>query len=402
MSLDMTSFAAALKQHYTAQAVENMVYKDNPLLALMPKYEQFGGELMKLPIKYGIPQGRSATFATAQSNKTNSQYKAFLVTRAKDYALASIDNETIEASKGNPNAFFEAATSEIDGAIESATRSLATALYRKGSGSIGQCAASVTGTSIQLKQVEDVVNFEVGMEIVFSTADGGGSVKSGSVTVTGVNRDTGVLTVDALTAIAGGSGVAANDYIFVQGDYDLKIKGLLAWLPSSAPTTGDSFFGVDRSSDATRLAGIRYDGSAQPIEEALVDAASRLAREGGKPDYCFLSYSKFADLEKALGSKVQYVDLKANAEIGFRGIVISGPRGPIKVVPDQNCPSDRAFMLTLSSWKLASLGKCPKILDSDGMKMLRETSADAVEVRVGYYAQVTCNSPGWNANVYLG
>lgn len=402
MSLDMTSFQAALKQQYTAQAVENMVYKDNPLLALMPKFEQMGGELTKVPIKYGIPQGRSATFTTAQANKTNSQYKAFLVTRAKDYSLASIDNETIEASRGNANAFFEAATSEIDGAIESATRSLATALYRKGSGSIGQCNASVSGTSLQLKNVEDVVNFEVGMELVFSTADGGGAVKSGSVTVTAVNRDSGLLTVDALTAIAGGAGVAANDYIFVQGDYDLKIKGLLAWLPSSAPTSGDSFFSVDRSSDATRLAGIRYDGSAQPIEEALIDAASRLAREGAKPDYVFMSYSKFSDLEKALGSKVQYIDLKATAEVGFRGIVISGPRGPIKVVPDQNCPSDRAFMLTLSSWKLGSIGKCPKILDMDGMKMLRESSADAVEVRVGYYAQLYCSSPGFNANIYLG
>ena len=135
MALDLTTFSSALKQHYTTDRIENMVYRDNPLFALLPKYEQFGGENLKLPIKYGIPQGRSATFSTAQSNKTNTQYKAFLLTRNKDYSLASIDNETIEASKGNSNAFIEAATSEIDGAIESATRSLATALYGTGSGS---------------------------------------------------------------------------------------------------------------------------------------------------------------------------------------------------------------------------------------------------------------------------
>ena len=87
-------------------------------------------------------------------------------------------------------------------------------------------------------------------------------------------------------------------------------------------------------------------------------------------------------------SKVQYVDLKVNAEIGFRGILMNGPRGPIKVVPDQNCPSDRAFMLQMDTWKLYSLGKAPKILDTDGMKMLREASSDSVEVRVGYYAQL--------------
>ena len=39
---------------------------------------------------------------------------------------------------------------------------------------MGQSSSSVTGTSLTLSDVEDVTNFEVGMELVFSTADGGG------------------------------------------------------------------------------------------------------------------------------------------------------------------------------------------------------------------------------------
>jgi hypothetical protein len=277
---------------------------------------------------------------------------------------------------------------------------LAIALYGTGSGTIGRVTTGSTGTSITLTNAEDVTNFEVGQELVFSTANGGGSVKTGQVSVVGVNRDTGVLTTDAQSAIDGGTGTATNDYIFNAGDYDQKVKGLRAWLPDTAPTS-TAFFGVDRTSDVTRLGGIRYDGSALPIEEALISAASRVAREGGKPDHCFMNYSKFADLEKALGSKVQYVDLKVNAEIGFRGIVINGPRGPIKVIPDQNCPSDRAFMLEMKTWKIYSLGKAPRILDADGMKMLRDNDADGVKVRVGYYAQLGCNLPGSNANIRL-
>lgn len=231
------------------------------------------------------------------------------MTRNSDYSLASISNEVLEASKGNANAFIEAATTEIDGAIHSATRSLAIAMYGTGSGSIGQANASVTGTSLQLKNADDVTNFEVGQELVFSTADGGGSVKSGSVAVTGINRDTGLLTTEAMTAIDGGTGVAANDYVFIQGDYDAKVKGLRAWLPNSAPTSSP-FFGVDRTADSTRLGGIRFDGSALPIEEALIGAASRAAREGGKPDHCFMNYSKFADLEKALGNLIKVLTFK--------------------------------------------------------------------------------------------
>ena len=398
-SLNMTSFAGALKQHYTAERIENMVYKDNPFLAMISKYEDFGGENLKLPIKYGIPQGRSATFSDAQHNKTSTQLKAFLLTRVADYSLASIQNETIEASKGNANSFMEAATVEIDGAIESATRSLAISLFGDGGGSIGQLLADpATGTTFTLKVVDDVTNFEVGMKVEFYSAATGGSVRAGGAReITAINRDTGVITVAAALDAA----LLINDFVVPEGDYDLKLKGLNAWVPSSAPGSTDSFFGVNRSIDATRLGGIRFDGSSLPLEEALIGAAARVAREGGKPDVCFINYSNFADLEKALGSKVSYVDVKASPEIGFRGILIHGPRGPIKVVPDQNCPKDVAFMLQLDVWKLYSLGKAPKILDSDGLKFLRDSAADSVEVRVGYYAQLGCRGPGYNVRIAL-
>lgn len=399
----MTSFASALKVHYTDDKVKHMVYEDNPFFALIPKMENFGGKNLPIPLVYGNPQGRSATFATAQANKIASKITDFVLTRNKDYALASIDNETMEASKGNANAFMEAATTEIDGAINQLTRSLAIALYRSGSGSIGQCNASVSSTSLQLKQPEDVTNFEVGQELKFSTADGGGSLKTGVVTITAVNRDSGLLTVDALSAIDGGTGVAANDYIFIEGDHDAKIKGLLAWLPSTAPTSSP-FFSVDRSIDVQRLGGIRYDASALPIEEGIIGAIHRAAREGAKPSHCFMNYKRWDELVKSLGSKVMYIDevvSSGEAKVSFKGVMVHGPKGPVKVIPDQNCPNDTAFLLQLNTWKLYSLGKVPTIIDSDGLKMLRESSADAVEVRVKYYAQLGCNAPGYNVNVKL-
>jgi len=398
---NVTNFAAALKQHYTNERIENMIYKDNPFLAMVSKYEQFGGENLKLPIKWGNPQGRSAVFAMAQGNKYASSISAFLLTRNHDYSLASIGNEVLEASKGNANAFMEAATTEIDGAIESAVRSLAIALFGDGSGALGQ-VLSGTGTattSVTLVQIDDITNFEVGMTLYFNATKTGSSgtiVPSGGITgsvISAVNRDTGVITM--------ASGVTTtNDYIYQIGDYDAKVKGLDAWVPSTAPTS-TTFFSVDRSVDPTRLGGIRFNAASLPLEEGLIGAAARAAREGGKPDVCFVNYSNFADLEKALGSKVSYIDEKINPQIGFRGILIHGPRGPIKVIPDQNCPKNVAYMLDMSMWKLYSLGKAPKILDSDGLRFLRESDADAVEVRVGYYAQLGCRGPGYNVRIAL-
>jgi len=406
MSLDLTSFDAALKQHYTSDMVEMMVYKDNPFLALVSKYEDFGGRNLPIPLIYGNPQGRSATFSNAQTRGavTSSQLQDFVLTRVKDYSIATIDNETLEASKGNANAFMEAATTEIDGAINSLTRSLAISLFRDSSGAIGQLnaePAETSGTFVMiLKSVEDVTNFEIGQVLVAYAAKSGGSAKTSDGSdadwvIAGVDRSNGQLTLTGTYSASGT--LAANDYLFVDGDRGLKLSGLEGWIPASAPAA-TAFFGVDRSVD-TRLGGLRLDGSSLPIEEALIDGASLCAREGGKIDHFFMSYDKYAELEKALGSKVQYIDLNVNAQVGFRGIVINGPRGPIKCIPDQNCPSGSVFGLQLNMWKLYSLGKAVRVIDSDGLQMLRQASADGVEVRYGFYGNLGCRAPGYNINI---
>lgn len=406
MSLDMTSFDAALKEHYTDDMVQDMVYKDNPLMALLPKMEDFGGRNLPIPLIYGNPQGRSATFSNAQTRgaATNSLIEAFTLTRVKDYSIATIDNETLEASKGDANAFMEAATTEIDGCINSLTRSLAVAQYRDGTGWIGQVNAEpgeAATTVITLKNINDVTNFEVGMQLVFWSATSGGTQRNfdGTTTagnISAINRSTGVITI-AVAYTASGT-IAANDYMFVNGDRGLKLSGLEAWIPASAPSA-TLFFGVDRTVDVTRLAGQRYDATNVPLEEALIEGASRVAREGGKIDHFFMDYSKFAALEKSLGSKVQYIDLKVTAEIGFRGIVINGPRGPIKCIPDQNCPSDRCFGVQLDMWKLYSIKKAVRVIDTDGLQMLRQASSDGVEVRYGFYGNMGCRAPGYNINI---
>lgn len=408
MALDMTAFDAALKQHYTDQRVQNMVYMDNPLLALIPKYERFGGKNLPIPIIYGNPQGRSATFATAQANKVASKITDFVITRVKDYSLASIDNETLEASVGNANAFMEAAATEIDGAIHSAKRSLAVKMFRDSSGYIGQVnaePAEAATTVITMKNAEDITNIEVGQTINIYSAKSGGSQRSTdgsdvSWPVKAVDRDAGTFTLD--DAYTSSGTIAADDYIFVEGDRGSAMSGLEAWLPYTAPTSGDSFFGVDRSVDTVRLAGVRMDLSSKPIEEGLVDLAARICREGGSPSHAFLDYTQYSNLEKALGTKVQYVNVPVTAEIGFQGIRLNTNKGAVTVIADPNALSGYVHMLQLNTWKLYSLGGAPKILQTDGMRFLRESSADSVEVRVGYYAQMGCTAPGFNGVGYLG
>ena len=400
--LDLIAMNAALKELYDGQSIENLAYADNPFLAMVPKKTEFGGKYLPIPIITGVSQGRSATFTTAQTNQTSVQIQSFLLTRKSDYSIATIDNQTMLASKTDKMAFLEGAKLVVDGAIRSATLSLSSALFRSGTGSIGQISSIAVGV-ITLSDPNSVVQFEVN-QVLQADATDGGVPRAALGYVIAVNRSAGTITVSA-TGLGGAAGSpalwAANDYLLVQGDVNAKISGLAAWIPTTAPGA-TAFYGVDRSVDVTRLGGVRYDGSAQSIEEALVDGSNLLAREGGKPDVAIMSFASYSALEKALGAKVQYVDMKDPAGIAFRGIMINGANSMIKCFPDRNMPSQLAYLLQLNSWTLHSLGDAPMILRyGDGLEMLRVSNADAGEVRVGYYANLATNAPGWNAVVQL-
>lgn len=398
MALDMTTASAILKTLYPAVRVKSITYKNNPLLAMLPKDESFTGKNLEVPLQYGNPQGRSANFANAQTNVGNSAYKSFLITRIKDYGVATIDNETIKAAQDNKGSFLRTLESEMNNMLFSLRRSLATALYRNGSGSIGQLSASSGVTTlITLSEKRDHTNFEVGMVLELSTADGGGAVKTGTTKITAINRGAGQLTVatDMSTFSAAG---AQNDFIFMQGDYDAKISGLAAWIPTSAPGA-TPFFSVARNLDTERLGGVRIAGGGLPIEEILIDTMEQMGSYGASPDKFFMNFREWGSLAKTLEGKVQIINIEVDGVVGFRGMRMQGPTGSVDIIPDVNCPAGLGYLLQLDTWSLKSLGPTPHLFDTDGLTSLRQANADGVEVRGQYYAQLCCSAPGWNAVV---
>lgn len=396
-TLDVAQAAAILKEYYSTQRVTQMTYKDAPLYAMLTKVKDFRGRIYPLPMRVTNPQGRAAVFSNAQAQKVGSNYKEFSLTRARDYSLASISSEAIMASENDAGAFLRLATAEIDGALDSLKRSLGWSIYGDGSGSLGLIASYtlVSGAStITLSQVEDIVKFEIGQTLEVRN---GATLRSYSTGVTSsvvikVDRDLGVVTLSA-TSITG-SDIVANDTSNVVGDYNVKLTGLAGWIPKVTPTN-TLFFGVDRTSDVTRLGGVRNSAIGKPMDEALIDAARRAGREGGAPDYGFLGFNRYAQLEKTLGSRLIYSDVQV-AGVGFRGIELSGPAGKIVIMPDRDCPESTGYLLQMDTWALYSLKEPVQILDMDGNKMLRESSADAYEIRCASFSQLGCTFPGAN------
>jgi hypothetical protein len=402
VSLDQTSFAAALKQMYKEPSINNLVYKNNVALALLKKSEDFYGEVEKYPVLYANPQGASSNFTAALANKQSSALQAFLLQRVSDYATANIAGETIEASRNNSGAFMSALKTEMDGAFQIFGIRNGAALYRTGTGSIGQISAtSNVGTAtITLANPSDAVNFFVGQTLQASATDGSAPV-AGTVQLVGVNRSNGELTASGNWS-AGIATVAVSYFLLTNGDSNAKMSGFGSWIPASATVAATPFFGVDRSVDKNFLAGVFVNGVGAPIEEALIDGATQVAVNGGAPDTALMNPLRFADLVKSLGSKVMYTNVQSpDGFFSFSGLEMHGPTGSIKVVADRNCQTDRAYMMTWDTWEMRSLNKMPHILGLDGLDFLRQGTSDGYEIRVGGYFQLKCKAPGSNGVVKL-
>lgn len=375
-----------------------------------------------VPLEYGTPQGRSHSFANAQNQQTAAQLASFFVFVIEDYQLVTITNLLMEQTKTNAGAFVDAAKLQMDGGFRNITNNIAFELFGDGTATRGvstsastQSGTTAGGTVLPLSNAQQIVAFEVGMLLVAS-ATAGGAPSTDTVLVTAVNRATGVVSGTASASSlssnwAIGSGSA---FLSISGDLPsggasstssfLALSGLAAWIPSSAPASNDSFWGVNRSADPTRLAGLRFDASSMTIEEGVTNALAFLNREGGKPDLAIIDFASYAALVNSLGAKVQYVQVKHDeVEVAFEGITFQSAYGKVTVLADRSCPPQTCYLLTMNTWKLRSLGKVPHILTygMEGLEGLRVGNADALEIRIGYYGNLICSAPGWNCVVTL-
>ena len=412
-TLDLVSYAAALKQYYRNIDFTQVVFKKFPWLGMVPKDTEFVGTPLVQPLAFATVPSRSTNFQTAQALAGSSQQIAFKVTTVKDYSLAYIDRETMLASKSDEGSWLKAATHEIDMALKEASKSLGFAVIGDGSGVIGTISSTSTvgSTQITLADIRQSVNFQVNdtLQLVAPGTSVAGlwnsAVRSGTVVLNAVNRQTGVLTATGNWS-AGISTASAGDGIVKDGDFNGRVAGLGAWLPLVAPGTSDNFFGVNRSSD-TRLSGVYTDGRGMPLEESAVLASANVAQEGGSPDLYLMNYANWVNMINALGTKKFYMregTVKAEgADIGYSSVQIEGPTGPIDLVADAMIPSNVAYMLQKDTWCLHSRGEWPQIFDIDGEagELLRQATADAYEVRTGGYGNLVCEAPGWNGVVQL-
>ena len=426
-----TSIDPVLKVLYKGNTVQDLIYVNNRLWAVLPKFEDFTGTKLVAPVKHGNGGGRSSTFSDAQANTAAVAFDAWELTRVNNYAVGQITGEAIDASSNDRGAFVRGLKAIVDAKIDEFGRSLGVYSFRNGTGSLGAITyAGTPATSFTMTVTQDAKTIEIGDALVFSAAYDYAALRAGAgvVYVVGVNAVTGVVTCAATQGgvaadiAASVTAIATGDHVHIKGDAHAagsahkQMAGLMQWMPAAAPTGVIAsasnpilFMGITDRSVSNRFYGQQLDASAYgSVEEAVIDGCSYAASlGGGEPDLFVCSPAKFRALVKELGSKVHYEKIQAQgaagaiAHIGFRTVVIDGDNGPVKVMADRFCPNTYGWALDTSVLSVRSIGAAPKFLMEDGNRILRMASEDSYEFRLGFRGNMLCEAPGKCCNVTM-
>ncbi len=401
----VSALDAVMKEVY-ADGFEDVSLRKHTWLSMCPKKDDFEGDVFVQPVSYGNPQGRSASLSKAQSSVTASYEAKFAVTRVVDYVTVNISAELIASTRSNKGAFVRGAKHQIDKGMKELGNSAGRAIYGDGTGIICGATSGGDGTSITLDNAANVRRFQKGMTLTAVTTTAATTARANNPTVTAVSRSAGTITLSAAFT----AGNATTDYYAQYGDVPadnsgatVRIKGLAAWLPLTAPTSGDSHWGVDRSVDVEGLSGQRIAANGLSIEENILTGAELIQEYGGDADVALVSHTNYSTVVKSLGSKVMYAD-DTDASYGLRGIKIHSSGGMTTIYADADCPYNRAYVLTKSTWKLHHLEPFPHIAKEgtpgdSGYTQISD--ADGVSMRARLWGNLVCDAPAHNCVIGL-
>lgn len=404
---NVTDSVEPLLKQWWSNSYEDLTYRDHPLTGLVKK-EEGGGEVMVVPLKYGQNAGRSANFLKAQANEVDASNLKFLVYPGIDYSLASVPNPDIELASSDRGAVVKLITDRTETASRNLSDSLERDLFGSGYGTLGQILnpGGISGSTVTLTTTQQATNFYPNQKVVLASAENAGALRNAGTTITvlSVDLDTKVVTFTT-GVVATIAAAAVGDFIFQEGDKTdatrIKLTGLAGWLPSVAPTGGDSFYGRDRSVAPTQLAGWRVDGTKLKLTEAINRAVTRIGTfSGSKPDVVFMSPGNMERFTNLLDSKAQYVNVQGKGiTLGYDGIKWMSGKGMLTVMQSPFCPDDKVYVLTSSSWTLASPGnQIMKQANRNG-KFVDTYNADSVEIRMRTLGFFFCDAPGYNATI---
>lgn len=341
------------------------------------------GDYFKVPCQYSNPTGRSHSSSAAVANRTPSKYKNFNVTSVTDYLNFALDGIVVRkaANSSDRTSFVNALKQEVFSALQETGNNIAKEAY----GNIGAARGTVgsfTGATITLAFASQAVNFAAGMVLNVSATDGtSGAIRTGTVTILGVDLGTGVITCTG-TVTTGIAAIANGDSIFQIGDFGAAAAGLDSWNPSTAPGA-TLFFGVDRSVAPSFLGGLRYDGAANgdSMESVFISVDALLNLQPGSPftnSEIFINPISMGSLRIAKEGQ-RFVDTDNEYGLGIKKFRTASGH---TLVEDRDCPQGVARVIGRGCFWHLTNGNQPALAETDGVTMNYSETADEYSAQV--------------------
>lgn len=387
--------------------IEKQFNKSSVIVGRAKRKLDFVGSQIERPVIQSIGGGVGAgSLPTANHNKIG---KA-TITSKKLYAIASIDRESMKASKSDEGAFVQFTKFPVKIAVDSFNRNLERMLIRNdvaGAGALVTGNASnsnVTGAGSSGDPY--LVNFSVASTYFPAEFEG---IEEGDLL--NVNTETTALEVSAvaithasgyataiislvgtsarLATLAGANPFTSTDKLYMQNSKDSEMFGLKGILAASSST----LYGitVGRRWQAFQKSAASAALSTDLLNEAILN----LKRQCGEsPNLILCSYHQFVKLlnlledQKSINLPVR--DEKLKGQLSFSAIEYIGPDGAIPVVPSRFMDGDKVYMLNDNHMELCLRPGGFDWFDEDGQVFLRD-STDSYSARFGGYGQFFVN-----------
>ena len=374
------SVLAMLKVYYAKEGVENLMFRNSPVLKALTK-TRVEGKVQNFSAMFGRGGACSGDFTKAiDLASTVSQNVEFSVTPGQLFSVYTMNAKEVQASKTNRGSYMRIAGARMFAASESFRKTLGAALYGSGYGEI--CAATTTALTANtdadiVLPTHAIMKIDIGSELEIVATKNSTSVLA-TLDVKAINGSTVTVRPDTTYT------PAATDIIRLAGSVDGAGKprlpvGLDGWLPVKGGRTGagwtsyigTDFFAVNRSAAADRLAGAFYSsiGTSDTKADTIQKALQIARRQGSAADLIIMNDEDFLAFANEIETDNTYftqtsTKAKREANVGFDKFSASFSTNYIEnIVDDPLCPKGRGYILDKSAVEIWSYTNAEKVND---------------------------------------
>ena len=383
MAISTNDSIKALLKVYYKDGVENLMFRNSPLLKKLQK-NRIEGKTYNFSAMYGRGGAVAGDFTKARNLAASvSKNVEFAVEPGQLFSVYTMNAKEVQASVTKRGAYMKVAGAKMFAASEGFRKTLAASLYGRGYGELCFAPASVSFTQDTAADItlpmDAIMKIDVGSELVIKTSVAGDSTSiKATLTVNAITGTSVNVTPSATYE------TAATDVICLAGSIDasgapLLPVGLGGWLPAVGSRTGlnwqtyinAKFFNVDRKAAPDRLAGAFYAEASSTAKktDAVEALLMQVRRQGSLADMIVMNDEDWLAMSAEIATSNTYFTQTSTKEakkaaIGFDSFAASFSTNYVEnIIDDPYCPKGEFFILDSTAVEFDTLTNTDKVDD---------------------------------------